>query len=224
MKKLLIFTGIIFLAVFELHAQQQEDHKTPDEEIIINKKYDDQGNLIEYDSTTIHRWSMDTTFHFGFSGDSLFYPWNFPGIDRFMKEFWNDSGPESPAFPRHPFSLHFRFSPFDGDKPNRLQDPPWLTDSLFRKDFPFRFDSLLFDFSPGPHPKSFHEFDDDFFDDFEQRLNKHLYRFRDKHYAFPELKDKEYLKEWEQLMEKHRLELEELRKKWEQKEQEKEKN
>lgn len=113
MKKLMLLTGVIFLAVFELHAQQQEKQKTPDQEIIINKKYDDQGNLVQYDSTTIHRWS------------------------------------------------------------------------------------------------------------FEERLNRQLFRFREEHYAFPELKNKEFRQEWEQLMEKHRLELEELRKKWEKKEQKK---
>lgn len=220
MKKLLILTGIFTLAVFWSNAQQQGEQKTPDEQVIVNKKYDEQGNLTEYDSTTIHRWSMDTVFHFGLPGDSLAYPWNFSEIDRFMKEFWSDSVFDSPFFPNQPFSLRFLFSPYDQDKePDHRFGNPWLNDSTFLKNFPLQFDSLFFDFGFEPSQSPFHGVDPGFLDDFEQRLNEHFYRFRDENFAFPGLKNKEYLEEWEQLMQKHQKEMDELRKKWQEKEQ-----
>src|SRR5690606_22322003 len=108
---------------FTTFAQQQ---KSPDEQIIVNKKFDDQGNLIEYDSMFIHQWSMDTTFHFGFPGDSLSFQYNFPGIEHFMKEFWRDSLFSHFSFPQQPFSFGFQFSPFGnnhiGRTPNTFSD------------------------------------------------------------------------------------------------------
>jgi hypothetical protein len=218
MKKLLMITGILLITVSGINAQQQKEQESPDEQIIVNKKYDEQGNLIEYDSTYIHQWSTDTTFHFGFPGDSLSYQYNFPGIERFMKEFWNDTVFGSPFFPRQPFSLKFRFSPFDDEEFDLPPGSPWFTDSMILRNFPFQFDSLYFDFGFDPPEKSHHKFNEEFFKDFEQRLNQHFFRFRDENFGFPKFKNKEYQEEWEQLMEKHRQEMEELRKKWQEEE------
>jgi hypothetical protein len=211
MKKLVIATLLFSVAVFETTAQQNEKQEIPDEQIIVNKKFDEHGNLIEYDSTYIHQWSVDTTFHFGFPGDSMFYFRNFPGIERFMNEFWNDSVFGKRFFTPQPFSFGFRFSPFGNDDLGNRNEPD-LPDSPFQFEFPYRFDSLFFDFGFGPNKSP--GFDHDFYEDFEERLNRHYFRFRDENFAFPGFKNEEHRQEWEQLMEKHRRELEDLQKKW----------
>ncbi|MGC9354439.1 MAG: hypothetical protein ACP5D9_11400 [Mariniphaga sp.] len=212
MKKLVFLTIIFSAVLFGAKAQQQQEQETPDEQIIVNKKYDEDGNLIEYDSTYIHQWSRDTTFHFGVPGDSLSFQYNFPGIERFMDEFWNDSLFGNRDFPHQPFSFGFRFSPFDDENFRKHQLP--FADSLFSNQFPFQFDSLFFDFGFEPGEKLPPGFDHDFFEDFEKRLNRHFFRFRDENFGFPGFKNEEHRKEWEELMQKHQRELEELQKKW----------
>ena len=212
MKRFIYILLMFFIAVFYTHAQQPEKQNTPDEQIIVNKKFDEQGNLLEYDSTYIQKWSTDTTFHFGFPGDSLSFQYNFPGIERFMNEFRSDSV-FGKYFPQHlPFSFGFRFSPFEDKNSDPNHFP--FSDSLFSAPFPFNFDSLFFDFGFGPDKKLPPEFNNRFFEDFEQRLNQHFHRFRDENFDFPGFKNETHQKEWEELMKKHRREMEELEKKW----------
>ena len=59
MKKLIFLGAIVFVTVHSVFAQQQKEQKSPDEQIIVNKNYDEQGNLIEYDSTYFHKWTTD---------------------------------------------------------------------------------------------------------------------------------------------------------------------
>jgi hypothetical protein len=199
MKKLVFTILLLSVCAFVLKAQKQEDQKAPDEQIITNKKFDEKGNLLQYDSTYIHKWSSDTTFRFGFPDDGMSYDLNFPGIKRFMNEFWNDTVFGTPSFSQQPFSFGFQFSPFDDDE--------------FRKGrrslFP---DSLFINF---PSPKNHPGFDQKFMEDFEKRLNEHFFQFRADNFSFPHFKNEEHHEEWKQLMEKHQKELENLRKKWE---------
>lgn len=213
--KNLILSMLILCSVLSVNAQKPEKQESPDEQIIVNKKYDDQGNLIEFDSTYVHKWSMDSTFHFGIPGDSLSSYRNFPGIERFMHEFWNDSAFGNAPFPQQPFSFGFRFSPFDDKNPGNNLLP--FSDSLYSAPFPFQFDSLFFDFDFGPNDKLPPGFDNDFFNDFEEQLNQYFNRFRDNNFEFPGFKNEEHRKEWEELMRKHQQELEELQKKWQEK-------
>ncbi|SHF87288.1 hypothetical protein SAMN05444274_11144 [Mariniphaga anaerophila] len=212
MKKFIFISIVFAFAVSGAKAQQQKDQKNPDEQVIVNKKYDDQGNLIQYDSTYVHHWSVDTTFHFGFPGDSLSPRFNFPGIERFMNEFWGDSLLDNKAFPREPFSFGFRFSPFDGK--NRGNNLTPFSDSLFAAPFPYQFDSLFFDFGVGPNDKFPPGIDEEFFKDFSERLNQQFYQFNEDNFGFPGFKNEEHRKEWEELIKKHQRELEELQKKW----------
>jgi hypothetical protein len=212
MKKLVFLTIIFSVVVFRTKAQQQQEQETPDEQIIVNKKYDGQGNLVEYDSTYMHQWSMDTTYHFGLPGDSLSFQYNFPGLERFIDELWNDSLFDHRNFPHQPFSFGFRFSPFDDENFGQHHFP--FSDSLFSNQFPFQFDSLFFDFGFGPDDKLPPGVEDDFFEDFEERLHQHFFRFRNENFGFPEFKNDEHQKEWEELMKRHQKELEELQKKW----------
>ena len=213
MKKSVFITFVLLFAGTAICAQQQNEQKEPDEQVIVKKQYDEQGNLIQYDSVYYHKWTTDTTFHFGFPGDARSFGRDFPGIERFMNEFRNDSVFGKGTFPPQPFSFGFRFSPFDDeDFQNRYK--PDFPDSLLLFDFPYRFDSLFFNFDFGPSQKLPHQFDEKFFEDFEERLNRHFFRFRDENFAFPGFKNEEHRQEWEELMEKHRRELEELQNKW----------
>lgn len=64
---------VLFLFVFtQVNGQEQVQKETPDEQIIVNKKYDENGNLIGFDSTYFHQWSSDTSFQFSFH-DGDFY-------------------------------------------------------------------------------------------------------------------------------------------------------
>jgi len=62
MKRTVLFM-VMLLPVSLLFAQKQSPsgHKNPDEQIKVKKQYDEQGNLIGYDSTYIRSWSSDTT-------------------------------------------------------------------------------------------------------------------------------------------------------------------
>ena len=62
MKKTVLFMFMLLSASL-LFAQKQSpsEHKNPDEQIKVKKQYDEQGNLIGYDSTYVRSWSSDTT-------------------------------------------------------------------------------------------------------------------------------------------------------------------
>lgn len=51
--------------VVNIYSQNQQPDDT-DEKIIVNKEYDENGNLIKYDSTYIHQWSSDSTINLSF--------------------------------------------------------------------------------------------------------------------------------------------------------------
>lgn len=212
MKKLIFLGAIVFVTVHSVFAQQQKEQKSPDEQIIVNRNYDEQGNLIEYDSTYFHKWTTDSTFYLGIPGDKTLKNWNFPGIEQFMNEFWNDSLFRNRPYTPRPFSFGFEFSPF-GEDSDRL-NPRLFSDSLFQRNFPYRLDSLFFKFGTTPFPDKQPDIDHKFFENFGERLKEHFYRYRDEDFAFPEFKNFQHQQEYEQLLEKHRKELEELKKKW----------
>lgn len=194
MKKLgllfIILTGIITYA-----KAQVTPGTIPDEQIIVNREYDENGNLTGYDSTYIHKWSGDTTFNFHFD-DKLLFGEGFPDMEEFMNNFFNDSTRKNFSFPHH---LHS--SPFDDEFFNNFTFP--LQDSLFMKKFNFENDSI-------------HPFNQNFvFPDLnllEEELKEHF-----KGYPFNDFQSPEQKKEWEELMKKHQKEMEEFRKKWKEK-------
>jgi hypothetical protein len=86
MKRYIIFT-VMGICLFFNGLSQTIDQKTksPKEDIKVNREYDEQGNLIRFDSTYTYNWSGDTTVidgkmpenmdhffndHFKFFGDS----------------------------------------------------------------------------------------------------------------------------------------------------------
>jgi hypothetical protein len=62
MKEIILFM-VVLLAGDMLFAQKKPDSKKPDEQIKVNKEYDENGNLIGYDSTYVRSWSSDTTLN-----------------------------------------------------------------------------------------------------------------------------------------------------------------
>lgn len=205
MKKIVfIVTGLLFLTG-QMFAQEKKKEKEPDEQITVNKKYDENGNLIQFDSTYVHTWSSDSTMHFEFPDDHFFSGKDFPDIDQFFQEFMNDSTS----------GFHHGFSPFDHDE-FFSQFGEVFPDSLMQN-FSFHQDSLYFDFPMDSLKNLPPEFMPDM-DELMQGLHEHLGNIDDSFFDMPpKLQSPKQQKEWNQLMEKHQKEMEEFRKKWEQK-------
>jgi len=62
MMKQILFVLVVLLAANGLFAQGISAGKAPDTEIRVNKEYDENGNLIRYDSSYVRSWSSDSTF------------------------------------------------------------------------------------------------------------------------------------------------------------------
>jgi hypothetical protein len=212
MKSLGLFLTFLICSVTITFGQehQQGKEKDPDEQIIVNKKYDENGNLIQYDSTYVHQWSSDSTFQFNFQDDDFFAGKGFPDLQSFMNEFFNDSAMGGSVFP-HGFGL----SPFD-DEDFFSQFRDGIPDSL-RGNFSFNMDSTFryfpFD-SLGMFPHGFVSPD---LDEWQKQFNDHFSQFPEFNSDSPGLGNKEQQEEWKKMMEKHQKEMEEFRKKWEQK-------
>ncbi len=192
------------------NAQQNTDG-SPSEKFKVTKRFDDKGNLIGYDSLYIRQFSMDTTIRLGVAWDSLF---SFPGIDRFMRNIWNDSVLASHIRAYQPFSFSFKFAPFDEESYGNDRKPG-QEDSLFRFDFPYRFDSLFFNFGLDTADELLKNSELDLFEDFEKHLNESISGFRGKFFYSPDFQYSEHQKEWDELMQTHQKEIDKLYKKWE---------
>ncbi len=179
MKKIGVITMVIVLCSWQMYAQDIKNEGNPDEQIIVNKKYDENGNLIQFDSTYVHTWSSDSTFRFSLPDDGFFARNGFPDIDGFFRQFQGLS----------PDSI--------------MMGIPFDRDSMMRH---FNFNG------PGNVPPGF-DFPD--IDELGRQLEEQLKRYPLHGDEIPQFKNKEQQKEWEGLMEKHRKEMDELRKKWE---------
>jgi len=62
MKHLLLFV-ILFGAFGWAQAQKKADNLLPNEDSKVTREYDEQGNLIRFDSTFVKSWSLDTTLN-----------------------------------------------------------------------------------------------------------------------------------------------------------------
>jgi len=177
----LILTLFVFSAV---HAQD----KTPDEHTIVNKKYDEDGNLIAFDSTYVHTWSSDTSFQAPF-GNQDFFAGNFEDLEKMMNEMMNDS-----------MLIGRGFMPFGGMHNHHQFSTP---DSSFFGMFSFHNDSAF----------SNHEFMFPDMEELQKQLEEHFGQFEKP--QFEQNLTDEQLKQLQKLKEKHRKEMEELRKSWE---------
>ena len=196
MKKISILMLLLTATVFIISGQNEKEFQNPDEQIIVNKEYDEDGNMIAFDSTAIHKWSSDTILNF--SEEDLFAGNMFPDLERFMESFKGDS-----IFHRFDFRDPFFGSPFaDDDLFERFEHV--FPDSTFAGNFEFKLDSLPFD----------REFVFPDMKIFQEQMDKHFKRFEVPEPHFEKDLTDEQLKELKELKKKHQKEMEELRKKW----------
>ena len=104
MKRIVVLFAMVICFFYHSKAQKNDQKPTtPKEDIKVNREYDENGNLIKFDSVYSYSWSGDTTMlksispenlqnffggHFGNFPDSSFFGESFPGgIDPFFKLF-----------------------------------------------------------------------------------------------------------------------------------------
>ncbi|MFA9388914.1 MAG: hypothetical protein ACERKD_03855 [Prolixibacteraceae bacterium] len=87
--KRLVYLFVLLLTANWTFAQKDAANILPDSQIKVNKEYDEQGNLIRYDSTSVSSWSSDSTYSF-MNVDSLENQLGFFFNDGF-DQFFNDS-------------------------------------------------------------------------------------------------------------------------------------
>jgi len=81
MKRYLTIITLLMCTLASTHAQQTDrKSKSPKEDIKVNREYDENGNLIRFDSLYSYSWSGDTTFLKSFS------PEDFPDPFRFFSD------------------------------------------------------------------------------------------------------------------------------------------
>lgn len=196
MKKITIVLSMLTIVVFYANGQNEKELKNPDEQIIVNKEYDEDGNLTAFDSTYIHQWSSDTTFNL--PENDLFAGNMFPDLEKLLDGFMSDSASHRFDFPDPFFS-----SPF-ADEDLLKHFGHTFSDSAFMKNFNFELDSL-------DNNRDFVLPD---MNELQKQMEEHF-----KHFNFPEPKiddaiTDEQKKEMDMLMKKHQKEIDELQEKW----------
>ena len=195
MKRISTLIILIFCAMAHLWAQKN----TPQEKSIVNKEFDKDGNLIQYDSTFVWQWNSDSTMNFSFD-ENFGFGKEFPGM---FEEFFGDSVFENfgffndqnfPSFNNEEFFQHFQHS---------------FHDSAFIHGFTFEPDSA------GGFGFRHHFPGGTAFPDLEELQKQMLEKFNHQNMPAPGFKSPEQQKEWEELLKKQQKEKEELMKKWE---------
>jgi hypothetical protein len=152
--------GIVGIAL----AQVKDNKKNaPKEDIKVNKKYDEHGNLIQYDSTYTYNWSGDTTMinqmspeemkklfkeHFNFFNDSSMTDDSFFG--NFDQMFSDHFGMMTDSVVAKRFGQnHFHSFNFGNDSTEN--DFPDIFDNFFGFTQPDKNDSILAKNNKAPH-------------------------------------------------------------------------
>lgn len=197
MRSLIAISIILFCASTPILAQKN----TPHEKSTVKKEYDENGNLIQFDSTYVWQWSSDSTINFK-QDENFAFGNHFP---QFFSDFDADS-----IIRRFGFSDKKMLIPFDDeDFFSHFQNS--LPDSMFTGKFPFKADSTM-NFYFG------HQFPENFdFDEFEEIQKQMLEKFNQQNFPNPDFKSQKQKEEWEELIQKQQKEKEELMKKWKEK-------
>ena len=219
-----VFLFILFLGFFACTAGAQKNEKkknSPDEQVTVKREYDENGNLIRFDSLRVYKWSSDSGFQFPFDEG-----WE----DFFGKDLFS-SRPGHSLLNDSAFSFSFPFEPFPFGLPGQedfLNDFGFSGDSALTKRFFFHNDTSLF---IGPHssqmlPPGF------IVPDMEEMMKHFDKQFRsfslpdffgspDELYPSRRFNDPKQQEEWEKMMKKHQLEMEQWQKQMEQQQKEK---
>ena len=122
MKFCIPLLALVFGFQLTMMAQKSKSsHASPKEDIQVNREYDENGNLIKFDSVYSYSWSGDTTLlksispeifsklfddQFNFSSDSTFFDNFF--FDRFDKSFFGpfSNKKDSIINKNEPYFLH----------------------------------------------------------------------------------------------------------------------
>ena len=183
------------------HSQSKETtkkSKSPQEKVTVNKKFDEKGNMISFDSTYVYSWSGDTVIN-GFPGDvdfSDFFNWKGNFFD-------NDSASMADPF----LGFHFK----GGDIENFFKNfSKMLPDSLDRNMYSLRNDSVFHFY--GDSVNSF-PFRKGMVPDIHWQLNDST---MEHFFAEPEFffKNDSTWQKNQKLMEKYMQEMEEIQKKF----------
>ncbi|HCE57177.1 MAG TPA: hypothetical protein DER09_05070 [Prolixibacteraceae bacterium] len=195
MKPYFIITLMLSTAFLNVTAQVNK----PEEKSIVNKEFDEDGNLIKYDSTFVWSWNGDSAFQFDFPINGFFAGKDFPGFDEFMMDS---------VFSHHFNKQFFNFEPFENDDFFE-QFGQQFPDSAFSQHFKFFGDSaFVFPFG------SDNSFENFFQGDFEAMHKEMIRHFGNMPMGTPRFESEEQEKAWQELMQKQQKEKEELLKKW----------
>jgi hypothetical protein len=197
-------TASILVIFFCVSAPIWAQKNAPEEKSIVKKEFDENGNLIQYDSTFVWQWNSDSTMNFEF-GKNFAFGIGFPEMfgefdaDSIFEQFGFLNKPDFQPFADEEFFKHFQHS---------------FPDSIFIQGFPFKTDSIFnFQFGhqfPGSFDPTIIGFKE--LEDLQKQLQE---KFNHKNSVFPEFKSPEQKEEWEELLQKQQKEKKELLKKWE---------
>lgn len=158
MKGISILVLCILLISASAFCQNTESKTLPKKDIKVNKEYDENGNLIRYDSTYVYSWSSDSTHHF-FNDSAFFNRMDMSKMHKRMQEQLSRFfGPDSLR---------------QGNNGNPFFSDDFFNDDFFSNDF---FDSSMF-------RRKFHQRDSsqsDFFQELEEMM-KERRQFRQQH-------------------------------------------
>lgn len=144
---------LILLLSIPSFSQNQKTKKQPNENVKVNKEYDEEGNLIRYDSTYVYTWSSDSSMQLH-PDSSIFVQPDFDMIKKQMQEHMNS------FFKTDSISgNHFGY-PFDLDE--------FFDDEFLDRHF-FYHDSI----SNAPSSKNF-------FNNFDEMMREHM-KFRNEY-------------------------------------------
>ncbi|HNW51261.1 MAG TPA: hypothetical protein PKH79_09275 [Prolixibacteraceae bacterium] len=144
MKQIVFLAVAVLLGVINCHAQVNEGitakgKETPKTNIKVNKEYDDQGNLIRYDST--YSYSYSNIEADSLSNDSIFsafrnqfnHRFNFSEDPFFKDFFFQDSVMNQDFFDNDFFFKHFKENMDQMD--NLFQQMDSVKNNFFRKEY-----------------------------------------------------------------------------------------
>lgn len=129
MKRYIPLLALIFGFQLTMMAQKPKSNQTaPKEDIHVNREYDENGNLIKFDSVYSYSWSGDTTQlkslspenfpnlfgdHFSIAADSSFFDNFF--FDDFDQSFFSPFSNKKDSIMNHGFNHQFPYFQFKKD-------------------------------------------------------------------------------------------------------------
>jgi len=205
------FLTLLALCVLPLISQAQKEKDTfpeqPDEQISVHREYDENGNLIRYDSTYTFEWHGDTMMVFPHGRDPFSPPGLFADPDDLIRHFFSDSvarfDPFNDLWEQEFFREHQKFF--------EHFDDPLFQDRFFElfTDHPDSLNRFYWKDSTFWQPRMYSDFP---FNGFRNFMEEFYRSFPDRELQFFE--NEKQQQEWEEIIKKYQQEIEEFNKKW----------